>query len=57
MNWWKEPFAVKPAQTLHLRYGAAACDGRLTAEDVEQLYSRWLQQVEARPGSVQGQTQ
>ncbi|MDZ7619992.1 MAG: PmoA family protein [Patescibacteria group bacterium] len=54
MNLWKEPLRMAPGQTLHLRYGVAACDGHLTAEDVEQLHALWLQQVEARPSSVQG---
>ncbi len=42
MNLWKEPLAIEPGETLRLRYAVAAADGRLTAEEVEQLYQRWL---------------
>lgn len=44
MNLWKEPLAIEPGQTLHLRYAAAVCDGHLEAEQVEQLYQEWLRE-------------
>lgn len=46
MNVWKEPLVIEPGRTLHLRYGAAACDGRLTAGQVEQLYQQWLRHLQ-----------
>ncbi len=56
MNLWKEPFSIRPGQTLHLRYGAAACDGRLTADNIERLHRRWLQQVAASDSPTQDRT-
>ncbi|MCX7824638.1 MAG: PmoA family protein [Verrucomicrobiae bacterium] len=42
LNLWKEPMELKRGSELVLRYGFAVCDGRLSADRIEQLYERWL---------------
>jgi hypothetical protein len=42
LNLWKEPFALKAP--LELRYGVAVWDGEQPAEQIEQLYRRWLKE-------------
>ena len=41
-NVWKNPLVVRRNETLDYCYGVAVCDGAVGAEQVEQLYERWL---------------
>ena len=42
LNLWKEPLRVPAASPLRLCYGVAVWDGDATADQVEQLYRRWI---------------
>lgn len=41
LNLWKEPLELKAGETLDLRYGIAAWDGKVEAKRVEELYEQW----------------
>jgi len=45
LNLWKEPFALRPDKPLELQYGVAVWDGEQTPEQIEKLYSRWLEKT------------
>jgi hypothetical protein len=45
LNLWKEALLLQPDKPLELRYGVAVWDGEQTAEQIEQLYRRWLQEI------------
>ena len=42
LNLWKEPFILKASQPLDLRYGVAAWDGKIDADQIEKVYEQWL---------------
>ena len=42
LNLWKEPFELASDKPLELRYAVAVWDGRASADQIEQLYQRWL---------------
>jgi len=48
LNLWKEPLEVKAGRPLALRYGVALWDGEVKAAEVEKLYKRWLEGLEAK---------
>ena len=41
LNLWKEPLELKAGETLDLRYGLAAWDGKVDAKQIEELYEKW----------------
>jgi len=53
LNLWKEPFTLK--EPLDLRYGVAVWDGEQTAEQIEQVYRRWLKESFIRVLILSGQ--
>jgi len=42
LNLWKEPFILKAGQSLELRYGVAAWDGKADSAEIEKAYQKWL---------------
>jgi hypothetical protein len=46
LNLWKEPLELKAGETLDVRYGIAAWDGKVEAKQVEELYGKWVKMAE-----------
>jgi hypothetical protein len=43
LNLHREPLVVEAGKPLTLTYGVAVWDGKVKAEEIEQLYARWLE--------------
>ncbi len=43
LNLWKQPLRVQAGAPLRLCYGVAIWDGEVSADQVEQLYRRWIE--------------
>jgi hypothetical protein len=45
LNLHKEPLTVEAGKPLTLTYGVAVWDGKVKADEIEKLYTRWLELV------------
>jgi len=48
LNLSKEPLTIKANETLTLRYGVALWDGRMDAEQINDLYRKWIARLADR---------